>query len=141
MFETCVEGREQTHSGITQLIDSLLAALPATPTFVSNNYDSFWNWYTVYQDYLANRSSEASWKQIIKEYGCVGPQTVHYNLPAEQQAAVERILLNQGYPSYALFGKDGKLVTKDAPRPSEKERLVQTIEELLRQPSASATQP
>lgn len=91
--------------------------------------------------YLANRSSDASWKQIIKEYGCVGPQTVHYNLPAEQQEAVERILLNRGYPSYALFDKDGKLVTKDAPRPSEKDRLVQAIEELLRQPTATATQP
>ena len=91
--------------------------------------------------YLANRSSDASWKQIIKEYGCVGLQTVHYNLPAEQQEAVERILLNRGYPSYALFDKEGKLVTKDAPRPSEKDRLVQAIEELLRQPNASATQP
>ena len=55
MFETCVEGREQTHPGITQLIDSLLASLPATPTFISDYYDSFWNWHTVYQDYLANR--------------------------------------------------------------------------------------
>ncbi len=365
MFETCVEGREQTHPGITQLIDSLLASLPATPTFISDYYDSFWNWHTVYQDYLANRhgritlnagllrkvldrqndfrmpdsiallfdqietlknelandkalqmkydslhsqvyealeqipefkknaleylkittlqsywnifdtlplpeaqkdyvkarstmealrqshtplpqyvfdeamrrvrtpglrdilarqqevyqpadfdyqgslrtndivagltdggeilrrilapyrgkvvytdiwgtwcgpckhdmklfapaakealkgrdvvflyfanrSSDASWKQIIKEYGCVGPQTVHYNLPAEQQEAVERILLNRGYPSYALFDKEGKLVTKDAPRPSEKDRLVRTIEGLLRQPAATTAQP
>lgn len=82
--------------------------------------------------YLANNTSDASWKQIIKEYGCVGPQTVHYNLPAEQQEAVERILLNQGYPSYGLFDKNGKLVTKDAPRPYEQDRLVRTIEELLR---------
>lgn len=82
--------------------------------------------------YFANRTSGASWKQIIKEYGCVGPQTVHYNLPAEQQEAVERILLNQGYPSYGLFDKNGKLVTKDAPRPYEQDRLVRTIEELLR---------
>ena len=83
--------------------------------------------------YLANNTSDASWKQIIKEYGCVGPQTVHYNLPAEQQEAVERILLHQGtYPSYGLFDKNGKLVTKNAPRPGGKDQLIQVIEELLR---------
>lgn len=83
--------------------------------------------------YLANNTSDASWKQIIKEYGCVGPQTVHYNLPAEQQEAVERLLLHQGtYPSYGLFDKNGKLVTKNAPRPGEKDQLIQVIEEQLR---------
>lgn len=92
--------------------------------------------------YLANNTSDASWKQIIKEYGCVGPQTVHYNLPAEQQEAVERLLLHQGtYPSYGLFDKNGKLVTKNAPRPGEKDQLIQVIEEQLRTPTASDTQP
>lgn len=90
--------------------------------------------------YFANQSSDASWKQIIKEYGCVGPQTVHYNLPAAQQQAVERILLDKGYPSYGLFDKNGQFVTKEAPRPWEKDKLVRTIEELLRAPATPAAQ-
>ena len=82
--------------------------------------------------YFANDSPDNSWKQIIKEYQCVGAQTVHYNLPAAQQEAVERILLSNGtYPSYGLFDKEGRLVTKDAPRPDDKKRLVQMIEKLL----------
>ena len=90
--------------------------------------------------YFANQSSDASWKQIIKEYGCVGPQTVHYNLPAAQQQAVERILLDKGYPSYGLFDKNGQFVTKEAPRPWDKDKLVRTIEELLRAPATPAAQ-
>ena len=81
--------------------------------------------------YLANRTPDDTWRQIIKEYGSVGAQTVHYNLPGTQQEAVEGILLNGGYPSYAIFDKAGRLVTKNAPRPNEKDKLIQTLEEQL----------
>lgn len=81
--------------------------------------------------YLANRTPDDAWRQIIKEYGSVGAQTVHYNLPGTQQEAVEGILLNGGYPSYAIFDKEGRLVTKNAPRPNEKDKLIQTLEEQL----------
>jgi len=39
--------------------------------------------------------------------------------------------LNGGYPSYAIFDKEGRLVTKNAPRPNEKDKLIQTLEEQL----------
>lgn len=81
--------------------------------------------------YLANRTPDDAWRQIIKEYGSVGAQTVHYNLPGTQQEAVENILLNGGYPSYAIFDKEGRLVTKNAPRPNEKDKLIRTLEEQL----------
>lgn len=81
--------------------------------------------------YLANRTPDDAWRQIIKEYGSVGAQTVHYNLPGTQQEAVENILLNGGYPSYAIFDKAGRLVTKNAPRPNEKDKLIRTLEEQL----------
>ena len=42
--------------------------------------------------YLANNSPEDSWKNVIKEYQVVGDNVVHYNLPAEQQVAVENFL-------------------------------------------------
>ncbi len=81
--------------------------------------------------YFAKYTTDASWKQIIREYHSVGAQTVHYNLPEVQQEAVEGILLNGGYPSYAIFDKEGRLVTKNAPRPNEKDKLIQTLEEQL----------
>ena len=81
--------------------------------------------------YFANNTSDTSWKQIIKEYKCVGPQTVHYNLPHEQQKAVEAVLRQGGYPSYGLFDKEGRLVTKEAPDPVFKDKLIQTLEEQL----------
>lgn len=83
--------------------------------------------------YLANRTPDDAWRQIIKEYGSVGAQTVHYNLPGTQQEAVENILLNGGYPSYAIFDKAGRLVTKNAPRPNEKDKLIQALKEQLSQ--------
>ena len=76
--------------------------------------------------YFANNTSDTSWKQIIKEYKCVGPQTVH-----EQQKAVEAVLRQGGYPSYGLFDKEGRLVTKEAPDPVFKDKLIQTLEEQL----------
>ena len=81
--------------------------------------------------YFANNTSDTSWKQIIKEYKCVGPQTVHYNLPHEQQKAVEAVLRQGGYPSYGLFDKEGRLVSKEAPDPVFKDKLIQTLEEQL----------
>ena len=55
MYNTPRNGDEHTLPGITRLTDSLLAALPGTPSFVSGDYDSFWNWYAFYLNYLANR--------------------------------------------------------------------------------------
>lgn len=59
--------------------------------------------------YLANRSQEDSWKNVIKEYHLTGEDCVHYNLPAEQQEAVQRYLNIRSYPSYRLIGKDGQI--------------------------------
>ena len=82
--------------------------------------------------YFANRTPDDAWRQIIKEYNSVGAQTIHYNLPGTQQEA-ENILLNGGYPSYAIFDKEGQLVTKNAPRPYEKDKLIQALKEQLSQ--------
>lgn len=81
--------------------------------------------------YLANRTSIASWRSIIQEYGCCGPQVVHYNLPAAQQDAVERVLGVAGYPHYSLVGPDGRLEAANAPRPYEVEKLTNAIQKLI----------
>ena len=59
--------------------------------------------------YLANRSPEKSWKNVIAEYNLTEPNCVHYNLPADQQHAVEQYVGLTGYPTYRLFDKQGRM--------------------------------
>ncbi len=64
--------------------------------------------------YLANRSDEDSWKNVIKEYNVTGDNVVHYNLPGEQQSAVENFLKVNGYPTYRLIDSNGNLLDVNA---------------------------
>jgi len=64
--------------------------------------------------YLANRSSDESWKNVIKEYKIEGDNVVHYNLPAEQQNAIESFIGINGYPTYKLIDRDGTLLDVNA---------------------------
>ena len=59
--------------------------------------------------YLANRSNDQSWKNVIKEYKVAGKNVVHYNLPEDQQKAVEEYLGVQGFPTNIVFSRDGSL--------------------------------
>ena len=60
--------------------------------------------------YLANQSPQNSWENVIKEYNVSGDNVAHYNLPAEQQAAIERHLNIHSYPTYKLFNREGNLL-------------------------------
>ena len=64
--------------------------------------------------YLANRSDEDSWKNVIKEYNVTGDNVVHYNLPGEQQSAVENFLKVNCYPTYRLIDRNGNLLDVNA---------------------------
>lgn len=59
--------------------------------------------------YLASSTGDDAWKSVIKEYGLTGENIVHYNLPAAQQAEVEKFLKLTGYPTYRLVDKQGKI--------------------------------
>ncbi len=65
--------------------------------------------YDVVYLYLANRSSDQGWKNVIKEYQVAGKNVVHYNLPEHQQKAVEEYLGVQAFPTNIVFDRDGKL--------------------------------
>ena len=65
--------------------------------------------YDIVYLYLANRSSDESWKNVIKEYNLTGPNCVHNNLPEDQQAAVEHYVGISGYPTYKLIDKQGNI--------------------------------
>ena len=60
--------------------------------------------------YLCNRSSDDSWKAVIKQYDLLGDNIVHYNLPDDQQASVERFLGVKHFPTYKLIDREGKVI-------------------------------
>ena len=64
--------------------------------------------------YLANRSDDESWKNVIKEYEVTGKNVVHYNLPALQQSSVENFLKVNGYPTYRIVDKEGNILDINA---------------------------
>ena len=65
--------------------------------------------YDIVYLYLANSSPEKSWKNVIAEYNLTEPNCVHYNLPDDQQHAVEQYVGLTGYPTYRLFDKQGRM--------------------------------
>ncbi len=60
--------------------------------------------------YLANKSPQTAWENVIKEYNISGPNVAHYNLPQEQQSAIEHYLGVHAFPTYKLFNRDGDLL-------------------------------
>lgn len=70
--------------------------------------------YDIVYLYLANRSDEESWKNVIKEYNVTGDNVVHYNLPAEQQTAIEHYLGVNSFPTYKLIDRDGNILGVNA---------------------------
>ncbi|MBR3858965.1 MAG: thioredoxin family protein [Bacteroidaceae bacterium] len=83
--------------------------------------------YDIVYLYLANRSSEESWKNVIKEYNVTGDNVVHYNLPTEQQTAIERFLGVNSYPTYKLIDRNGNILDVNADP-----RDLDALENLLR---------
>ena len=63
--------------------------------------------------YLCNESTDESWQNVIKEYNVVGPNVVHYNLPKEQQSAIEHYLNIHSFPTYKLIDREGNVLDLD----------------------------
>lgn len=81
--------------------------------------------------YFANRSPESTWKNLIKEMQLTGENTVHYRLPDEQQAMIERKLGVNVFPTYMLINKEGILVNEKAKSPANIDDAIQEIKKLL----------
>ena len=79
--------------------------------------------------YLANRSPEDGWKNVIKEYNVTGETVVHYNLPADQQSAVEHFLQVHSWPTYKLIDRDGKVLDVNAD-PRNLEGLAKLLDQM-----------
>lgn len=79
--------------------------------------------------YLANNSPQESWENVIKEYNVSGDNVVHYNLPEEQQAAIERHLNVHSWPTYKLFNRNGDQLDVNAD-PRDLENLAGLLEQM-----------
>ena len=80
--------------------------------------------------YLANNSPMESWENVIKEYNVSGDNVTHYNLPRQQQSAIESYLGINAYPTYKLFDREGNLldIKVDARNLDYLESLLQSME-------------
>lgn len=79
--------------------------------------------------YLANCSPQHSWENIIKEYNVSGPNVAHFNLPEEQQKAIERHLNVHEFPTYKLFDREGRLLDLKVD-PRDLEELANLLERM-----------
>lgn len=80
--------------------------------------------------FLANNSSDEAWKSVISEYNLTGPNCVHYNLPADQQSAIERYIGVNGYPTYKLIDKQGNIHPLNWQHTDNINNLIETIDKL-----------
>lgn len=79
--------------------------------------------------YLANQSPQDSYENVIKEYNISGPNVAHYNLPDEQQNAIERYLNVNKFPTYILFDRNGNQLDLQVD-PRDLEGLAHLLEQL-----------
>ena len=86
--------------------------------------------YDIVYLYLCNRSSDESWKNVIKEYNLTGDNCVHYNLPEDQQAAIERYVGISGYPTYKLIDKEGNIHDLHWLHADDMQSFVDTIDKM-----------
>ncbi|SFA41262.1 Thiol-disulfide isomerase or thioredoxin [Pedobacter suwonensis] len=81
--------------------------------------------------YLANRSPEETWKNIISEYNLIGDNVVHHRLPNEQQAMLERELGVTSFPTYILVDRSGTIISNKPGSPSNLDVTVSNIKKAL----------
>ena len=79
--------------------------------------------------YLANRSPEDAWQNVIKEYDLLGDNIIHYNLPDAQQYAIQNFMNIYQYPTYKLVDKQGNILDVDA-NPLELDSMVEFLKKL-----------
>lgn len=73
-------------------------------------------------------SDRETWRRMVAQMPIVG-ENYWFDLDATNLFMGTYDLA--GYPTYILVGRDGKIVTMDAERPSSKDKLVKQIDECL----------
>ena len=81
--------------------------------------------------YFCNNSPEDAWRIFIQQKHLNTDNAIHYNLPQEQENAIERYLEVSGFPTYRLVDTTGQLMPGGAPWPSNTSAAAAAIELLL----------
>ena len=81
--------------------------------------------------YIAVGDPEARWQKTLVDKQFTSPNSVHLRQPDKNQSRVAEDYQVNGYPSYYLIGRDGRMVKAYAPRPSDGAKTVAAIEAAL----------
>ena len=77
---------------------------------------------------LCCQSDKKSWEATIKSEQMTGD---HYLLSTDEYNILSKLFNIKGLPTYALIDKEGKIINKSAPRPSEGSMTTKAIDTLL----------
>lgn len=81
--------------------------------------------------YISVGDTEEKWQKVVAAQHLTSPNSVHLRQPKEAQVAFDYQV--NGYPSYWLIGRDGRIINMQAPRPSDGAKTVAAIEAALQQ--------
>lgn len=79
---------------------------------------------------ICMNSSLESWEKMVHKGDIEGE---NYFFDQDLSAIAAASLLSGGFPTYILIGKDAKIITREAPRPSSITQLCEAIDKLLAQ--------
>jgi peroxiredoxin len=79
--------------------------------------------------YISVNDAEATWQHTLLAQHFLGEQSVHLRHP--DGAPVTAAYQVSSYPSYFLIGRDGRIVMRNAPRPSDGDKLIVALEQAL----------
>lgn len=75
--------------------------------------------------YISVGDKADKWQQVLAAEHLTSPASIHLRSPETDDVANRYQV--QGYPTYWLIGRDGRIVTRSAPRPSTGEEAVAAI--------------
>jgi thiol-disulfide isomerase/thioredoxin len=81
--------------------------------------------------YLANRSPEQAWKNVIKQQRLTGQSIVHFRLPERQQSLLEQRLKVTYFPTYLIVDRAGNISDFEVRYPMNLEETIAEIERNL----------
>ena len=78
--------------------------------------------------FLCGQCPNDQWRRTVLAEKLTG---IHYKPTSEQINELYTQFGIEGIPHYMLVDRNGKIVSHNAPRPSEKDRIVEEIDKLL----------
>ena len=79
--------------------------------------------------FISVNDTEAKWQKVLAAQHLTSANSVHLRSPEHDDVASRYQV--QGYPTYWLIGRDGRILTRTAPRPSTGSEAVAAIEQAL----------